>query len=269
MASEELEFVENVPQEMICPICTRLLHEPQMVNCCEQHFCKDCLEKWLLENSQTCPHCRAKSFSYMFMKQKSRKIGELKVYCRNKQRGCETVLKYTEYSNHLSISNTKGCLYIQQDCPNNCSAKVLRGKMSEHMQKFCTRRIITCSHCKIKGEPLKLVTEHVNKCPLRPVACPLGCGANILPKDLQTHKNDCPLEQVICTFSELGCKAKVCRKDMKKHVESTDHMSMLAKSYMALREDHKILKQQYLTLTKSCAELQNKYATLQRVGVDK
>ncbi len=260
MASQELEFVETVPQEMTCSICIKVLHQPHLVNCCEQHFCKVCLEEWL-KNSQSCPHCRATSFTYMLMKQKSRKIGELKVYCPNRNHGCKAVLKYIDCDSHLSATNSDGCLYITLDCPNNCGTKVFRGKLIEHRLKLCPNRIVSCKYCKLKGK-YHLMLKHVSECPLYPIACPKGCGVQIIPNDLQSHKSNCPNELVACTFHELGCKADICRKDMKKHLESTDHMSMIAESYIVLKEEHKILQKNHTTLAESCAGLQNGHATL-------
>jgi hypothetical protein len=134
-ASEEFEDYEYVaaPQELMCSICIRVMCRPHLVNCSKQQFCGDCLERWLEENDFY-PHCRNTGFSYMFMQQKDRKISELKVYCLNKQHGCKAVLKQTEVDNH---PNTNGCQYIELSCPNNCTAKVLCGKMLEHKQKYC------------------------------------------------------------------------------------------------------------------------------------
>ena len=262
---EDLEYVENVPQELICSICFRVLCEPHLVNCCEQQFCKDCLETWLEDNT-SCPHCRSSGFSYMLMKQSNRKVGELKVYCLNKHHGCKAELKISEYHNHLSTANHKGCAYVQLDCPNNCSAKVFRGKMLEHQQKLCPKRIVSCEHCKLKGEYLPMVKDHLNKCLLKPVGCPLACGVSVLRKDLQTHRNECPLELVPCSFSGLGCKTKVCRKDLKEHINSgglSHHMDLLAMSHMTMQAKHAALQIEHTTLNRVCTSLQKEYITLQ------
>ncbi len=41
----DYEFVEELQDELMCSICMKVLNEPQMVNCCEQRFCKNCLTK--------------------------------------------------------------------------------------------------------------------------------------------------------------------------------------------------------------------------------
>ena len=203
----------------------------------------------------------------MYMKQKGRKIGELKVYCLNKQLGCTEVLKYDDCISHLSTGNNGGCLYTKLDCPNKCGTKVFRGKMLEHRQKLCPKRIVACIHCDLEGEYEKVIV-HVIKCTMRPVPCPQGCGVQILPKNLQAHKNECPLDLVACSFSEFGCIAKLQRKNMKQHVESTDHTSMMAKSLVAFRERVKLLEQQNATLTESHQALQSKFSALVSLHFD-
>ncbi len=51
-----VEFVGKLPDELLCSICMKVLNEPQMVNCCEQKFCKKCLTKWLTKR-KTCLAC--------------------------------------------------------------------------------------------------------------------------------------------------------------------------------------------------------------------
>ena len=42
---------------MLCSICLRE-DSTMKVNCCNQHFHKPCLHKWLMEGKLTCPNCR-------------------------------------------------------------------------------------------------------------------------------------------------------------------------------------------------------------------
>ena len=126
----EHEFVEVVPEELTCPICMKVLCEPHLTNCCAQQFCKNCLEKWLVKN-KACPHCRSTGFSHMFMRRTEEKVGELKVYCPNKQHGCTGTLKLVEREEHLSPTNDGGCLYIKLECPNRCLAEIFHGEMGD------------------------------------------------------------------------------------------------------------------------------------------
>ena len=58
----DYQFVEDLPEELTCFICMKVLCQPHLVNCCKQSFCKECLDGWCT-NNKTCPHCRSTDFS--------------------------------------------------------------------------------------------------------------------------------------------------------------------------------------------------------------
>ena len=239
----DYQFVEDLPEELTCSICMKVLCQPHLVNCCEQSFCKECLDEWCMKN-KTCPHCRSTDFSTILLKQKTRKVGQLKVYCPNKQHGCKAELKISEYDGHLSLANNKGCSYVLLDCPNDCKAKVFRGEMETHIREKCPKRVVSCEWCKLEGEYQLVVGDHVKTCPSFPLPCPLGCGAELTRKDLKPHCSTCPLVPIPCPFRGLGCKTMVCRKDLDKHIETStpQHMTVLAESHMTLQAEHAALQ---------------------------
>ena len=169
----------------------------------------------------------------------NRKVGELKVYCPNKQHGCKAELKISEYEGHLTLANNKGCSCVELDCPNKCLAKVFRGEMEVHTREKCPRRVVSCEWCNSKGEYELIAGDHVKTCPSFPLPCPRGCVAKLVRKDLEYHPSTCPLEPVPCPF-RVGCKTMVCRKDLDKHIETStpQHITVLAESYTALQAEH-------------------------------
>ena len=235
----------------------KVLCQPHLVNCCEQQFCKDCLEEWSRSN-KTCPHCRSTDFSTILLKQKSRKVGEVKVYCPNKRHGCKAELKISEYQNHLrqlnplliSASTAEVCQYIEVNCPLQCTAKIFLGEVKKHTQKECPRHSVACAYCNAGGEHQHILGSHVEECPSYPLACPLRCGARLIRRDLESHRSTCPLECVLCPFSGSGCKTKIHRKDLEKHVETntTQHVIMLAESHTALQAEHAVLQAEHAAL---------------------
>ena len=279
MAARDLEY-EDPPEELICFICMKVLCEPHLMNCCGQQFCEHCLEKWLLKN-KTCPHCRSANFSHVFMHPTSRKVGNLKVYCPNRQHGCKVVLKISEYEQHLSTTDDRGCLYVKLKCPNDCTAEVFRGEMQGHIHKECPRRLVSCFYCNLQGEHQHITGDHEEECPSYPLLCPRGC--KVMRKDIGTHQDTCPLELVLCPFHQLGCEVEVCRKDVANHMDSSalQHMTVLAKSHMTLSErhavleaehdelkaDHATLKEDHTTLKEEHATLKNEHATLKEEHV--
>ena len=263
MADRDYVFVEDLEEDLICFICMKVLDKPQLVNCCEKRFCESCLLKWKAINS-SCPHCRSTDFSHMLLKRQSSKIGELKVYCANKQHGCRSILKITEYEGHLSLFNAKGCQYVKLSCENRCGSMIFRGNMDQHLIEECPNRSSQCIYCKTIGTYHSIVGPHIEKCPMYPLLCPQGCTAKVLRKELEAHKSSCPLEPMTCPFSDLGCETKVTRKDLEKHVESnmSHHMTQLAKSHMTLKAEHTALKESHEDV---CGKLRSAASLIKRV----
>ncbi len=93
----DCEFVKELQDDLMCSICMKVLNEPQMVNCCEQRFCKNCLTKWMT-NNKTCPHCRSTDFNYILLKRLSKRISALEE--------CTVLTKHMAVSPHLRLMNT-------------------------------------------------------------------------------------------------------------------------------------------------------------------
>ena len=77
-----------------------------------------------------------------------------------------------------------------------------------------------------------VTTNHAPVCKCRPVECPNACGVTDLQhQHLEEHVSaHCPLSEVECQFSDAGCDARVCRKDLPSHLAENmvAHMSLLA-----------------------------------------
>ncbi len=245
----DYEFVGKLQDELICSICMKVLNEPQMVNCCEQRFCKNCLTEWMT-NNKTCPHCRSTDFNHILLKRLSKRISELEVYCANKAHGCKSTLEVSEYQHHLSVNNPQGCFFTKLLCPLRCGADLFRGDLGNHCKEKCPKRRVQCQYCKSKGEYQIITGGHTDTCPCYPLACPQSCGAEVLRKDLTAHQGVCPMEPVACPFSDIGCKVKVPRRDLDKHIQSSmfQHMTDMAKSHTALKEEHEALKKDHRVL---------------------
>ena len=62
-----------------------------MVSCCGEKFCHTCIEQVIAEGKKPCPHCYNPQFDTMADKKLERELYALKVYCTNKDEGCEWV----------------------------------------------------------------------------------------------------------------------------------------------------------------------------------
>ena len=83
----DLSFVKPPPDDLVCSICLSVHREPVLTSCCGNHFCFSCVEQVRLER-RPCPLCNAPVFTTMLDKYFVRKVNELEVACRYKDRGC-------------------------------------------------------------------------------------------------------------------------------------------------------------------------------------
>ena len=202
--AEERSFVSEPPEDYICSICSKVLTDPQLTDCCGQHFCLGCLQQWFKKHgTKQCPHCRSTQFTYIVYLPLKRKIDELNVYCVNKANGCQVVTSLSK-----SKAHREECKYAKVICEQGCGCVILHKDMQDHCKNTCQKRIISCSYCS-KAGPYDEITDekHRSVCPDYPVGCPKKCdtenSAQIKRKDLKTHENVCPLELVPCSLCNI------------------------------------------------------------------
>ena len=129
------KFVKKLLEEFKCSICTNLLDTPVLTECCGQHFCKACLEKWLARKMvEVCPYCRARKFNRIVSHPMIRKINELKVYCSNRENGCDKIIKYSLLHKHANE-----CLHGVVECKYRCGtmSRLLRKDLELHYKEKC------------------------------------------------------------------------------------------------------------------------------------
>ena len=240
----DYQFVSDPPQDYFCQICMKVLQEPHVTECCGQHFCKACLEKWFERNHEkVCPHCREADFVHILYKPLQRKINELMVHCSNRMLGCTSVLKLKELPSHLSISSTSGCGYVFVICPNGCGQETFRYDMTDHVTKECAKRKEACCYCDVRML-YDLLPGHYEVCEEIVICCPIDCGEEFRRGDLRAHEEDCPNKPVKCPFADAGCHVELTRKDLDKHIEKngTAHLMAFMAGYSALKADVNSLK---------------------------
>ena len=91
----DYEFIDPVPDECTCPICTLVQRDAHQVTCCGKIYCKSCLEELKKKgNTFECPNCRSSlDGEYKFFPDKNTisKIKHIRIRCTNKVRGCQWV----------------------------------------------------------------------------------------------------------------------------------------------------------------------------------
>ena len=86
----EYEFVEDPSQwlQIECPICLQILQEPYQVTCCGKSFSRQCIQK-VKGDHKPCPCCKQDNFNDYSNKGFQQPLYGFKVYCINKEKGCE------------------------------------------------------------------------------------------------------------------------------------------------------------------------------------
>lgn len=131
---DEPHFFDPPPKEYECPICFRVLREPNIVSCCGTKVCGPCITR--VENSrQPCPKCR-QPFTKMLEKELQRKILGLRVRCRHYGEGCEWEGELRDMYKHIDVK--KGaCEFVAVKCPFGCPGSYQRREASNH-ESVCT-----------------------------------------------------------------------------------------------------------------------------------
>ena len=269
----DYNFVDDLPEENTCQICMKLLDEPQLTDCCGQHYCSECLAQWFQEQGKKqCPHCRSETFTHILYLPLKRKINELKVYCSYLERGCTQTMKLEELEKHLSTDNPNGCGYVNVECQNKCGTSILHKDLTDHYDNKCLERTVTCKFCNEAG-PFSHITNvkhggHIERCREYPVDCPRKCGTvkELKHKDLKKHKEVCPLEPMECPFREAGCKQQLVRKDLDGHMQANtqQHLLNLIVAHKSLATAHESLTTAHESLTTGYKSLQMTHEELKK-----
>ncbi len=148
------------------------------------------------------------------------------------------------------LANT--CQFQEVLCPKKCKKMITRRNLSEHLKRDCLCRDYSCEHCREKGTYHTITGEcgefgpcrhhgnsHYDRCQHYPVKCPNKCSKTIKRGNVGTHRESCPLEPVECSFSEVGCRGKLMRRDVDNHMATSDHQHLLLmmKAFKELKQE--------------------------------
>eukprot|EP00731_Ephydatia_muelleri_P006716 Em0003g964a len=130
--SGKLEFVDEIPQELLCSICLEPAKDPQQTRCnCSKLYCSECI-RYLSKTSNKCPTCR-KDLEAFPDGLSSRRLRSLRVKCSNNDAGCLWVNEWAALEDHIKM-----CPKMQIDCPyakEGCTFECLRECMPDHIKK--------------------------------------------------------------------------------------------------------------------------------------
>ncbi len=171
----------------------------------------------------------------------AREIKGLKVQCCNAKQGCQWTGTVNTADEH-SLS----CLFVRVSCPNNCESDIekldlLKKDLSSHLESVCPKRDHKCRYCGKKGTFYSITEEHDKICDKKMMPCfNSGCIHFMERKLILEHaRNECPYTEVACPFENIGCTAKMRRKNVKEHKkEARDKHIDLALEAASMHESH-------------------------------
>lgn len=172
-----------------CSICHLVLCSPCETICCTNFLCLPCLNNYERRKgvNASCPLCRG-NLEYRRAPAQERQVNQLKVYCDNREKGCEWIGELGDLSSHLNkaphVNAFKvGCVYVQIKCPH-CNKRFERHKLNQHKLE-CPYEEVACEYesngCKWRGQR-KLMNNHLT--------AELNEHLHMLYQDCQSTKND-------------------------------------------------------------------------------
>ena len=216
----EVTFVDDEQhlKNFTCIICRSIPKEPiYQVSCCGKHICKTCFDKSVKCTSQACPHCRTPSVKQNCFKDTNmcQRIKSLRVYCKNKQFGCEWQSELCTLEQHVA-----NCKYKLKPCPN-CEKPVPIDYYKHHILHECPARAYNCQYCGKPGTYASINNDHLPICPEYPVTCPNKCSAHLKRCNVAEHRQKhCTREIVHCKYHVNGCEVSKMRMDISKHEQN-------------------------------------------------
>ena len=233
----EFKFVQgmdgNLEDIFVCKICHLPSRDPQLSVCCGHTFCKSCLDgmkRSTTSNAEVCPVCREdKNFGVVPNKQVDRKVRGLRIFCTNKEKGCEWQGELNDLNVHINESNDNGCMYQVVQCTEGCGETLRRQYLSTHVLTDCMHRKINCQYCDLSGIHSFITGDHKEECPKVVIPCPNHCETDeIFREDMDEHRKVCPFEVVSCKYMKLGCGSRMARKEVEEHLKENveDHLHL-------------------------------------------
>ena len=213
----EYEFFDETRknlEDLVCPICQEILSDP-LITSCGHLFCRRCLEKHG-RDFKDCPVCR-QTYTSMSDQFHARKIGGLRVKCRNASKGCKWRGELKDAKGHVGSTS---CQYVDVLCKNGCGARLQRSVIVDHETKQCPKRHYICPHCGEEGTFDVIESSHYTVCTDLPIPCPTGCSMEVPRNRLLSHLGVCYRRPVKCKYRQIGCPAILEAKDMEEHLKT-------------------------------------------------
>lgn len=148
--------------------------------------------------------------------------------CTQRRATCEFCT--LEFSGQELEDHAGTCSQEPIYCESKCGVRILRGRMSIHRAKDCSKRLRRCPHCS-REFSADTLNAHGATCPRVLIPCPQRCDIAPIPRgELDTHlRDECKALAITCSFKEAGCRFKGPRQMLDTHLEANtaSHLSLM------------------------------------------
>ena len=154
-------------------------------------------------------------------------------------------------------------------CPHKRNGCKWEGELGnlDHHSKSCPKRPWQCQHCDFRGTYDIGTTDHLPNCTKYPEPCPNQCDIGTVPRcDMEKHLTECPLQLVECEFAQAGCREKIPRQNLSRHMEEGAQRHLLSMSLLNLsltRELHQKMAEKDQQIVELQGQLQEQNRKLE------
>ncbi|OIW27145.1 hypothetical protein CONLIGDRAFT_415357 [Coniochaeta ligniaria NRRL 30616] len=242
---QDLAYVDEVDDTLICPICRTPFHEPITTKRCGHTFCTPCLRR-AVDLQPICPIDRQPlafvADQLCHPRIVSHQLDRLRVRCPNA--GCGTVttrgLIQTHYDRH--------CERTLVPCPDvGCARLVPREDVTSELG--CLHREMRCRYCDAVVFLADRERHYDADCEGHTAKC-LECNAVVVRHRMADHvMNHCPEAQTVCRFHAFGCSVAGARRFVELHEGSGCVYEAIGKLMRAQVEDRAVISDLRARLT--------------------
>jgi len=142
------------------------------------------------------------------------------------------------------------CPFTLLPCPKQCKDEqkrikvVMKRDLGEHLQKHCPNRDFICENCGEEGTYAGIMEMHDKKCAKKVVSCTNDGCAKVMPhKELADHIQECVYTMIDCKYKNIGCSAKLSKKDIAAHqADANFHFPLAVDTTIKLKQEVAALK---------------------------
>lgn len=213
-----------------CAHCKHILRDPWQLKDSGTQYCGECMDHILTFHSP--PFQKADAFEDLGSKSK---LSRIIILCPLAERGCKWRGQLTQVREHL-----RNCGLIRVQCMNEgCRVVKIRAQVLIHQMKECPSRLVQCNHCQLKFKAALGEKHMKSECEKSIVLCPYKCDSKMERGKLRAHLDaNCPNVIVRCPFYKYGCVNELPRREIGKHLSSSNqHMSLFTQRFEAYEKD--------------------------------